>query len=162
MYPILCARRFFYLWIVDKTKHLRITSWALGNTDRHFSPFSDTLETKTILLIEKMINGFITSENNHKLQPYFSSFTQELFICNGFFPNNNYHGYHWDEIGSTSWEVSAILAQKLTTYIICIKPVDDLNFCGGELNVLFIECHVLLFISVLQSVGLLGDYRPQD
>ncbi len=47
---------------MDKTSNLRTSPWALGDTDQHFSPFSDILWTK----IEKMIARLIDNENNRQ------------------------------------------------------------------------------------------------
>ena len=46
---------------MDKTRRLRTSPWALGNTDPHFSPFSDILWTKQIII------RLIDNENKHKM-----------------------------------------------------------------------------------------------
>ena len=45
---------------MDKTRHLRTSSWPLGNTDPHFSEILDS----TNRLNEKIIHILIDKENN--------------------------------------------------------------------------------------------------
>lgn len=37
-----------YCWVLDKTRHLRTSSWALGDTDRHISHFAEQTTNRII------------------------------------------------------------------------------------------------------------------
>lgn len=60
----------WYLWVVDKLRHLGTLCWTLGNTDNIFTFFWHLRDQTMNLLIKKTINRLTDNESNHKLQPY--------------------------------------------------------------------------------------------
>ena len=45
-------------------RHLRMSPWALGNSDQHVSTFCDFMDQATNRLTEKIMHRLIDNENN--------------------------------------------------------------------------------------------------